>query len=236
MVVHVEMHDRAAHAGSIAAYYRLRKKVFHDELRWAVTVDGDEERDVLDDLPCTYALAHDGAGRLTAGVRLIPTTQMTLLDLAFDGLVPDAFSFRSPTIWELSRYCVDHDAETGRMPTGMGLSTLRLTLANVAYARANGITHFIAVTDERIYELTRQFNLGMELLARSEIDGCRIVCGLFAIDERAMAMAERMRPLANGVTPAAPPFDTDAMSRARAPEASPADRGKAEPTRRSPQA
>ncbi|MFZ2100053.1 MAG: acyl-homoserine-lactone synthase [Oricola sp.] len=239
MIVHIEMHDRENHAGAIAEYYRLRKKVFHDHLAWDVPVEGDQEKDLLDDLPCTYALSLGPDGAVDAGIRLIPTTQTTLLDLAFDGLVPDDFNFRSPTIWELSRYCVDHDMATDRLPAGLGLASLQLTIANVDYARRNGITHYIAVTEERIFELTKLFELGMELLARRVIDGCPVVCGLFSIDERALERAERMRPLAAGasaITRATPPSDTDATSHGPTPEALPAGRETTAPKKRSPPA
>jgi N-acyl-L-homoserine lactone synthetase len=241
MIIHVETHERHIRSGAVEEYFRLRKKVFHDRLGWEVPVHGDQERDPLDDLPCTYALSLDSTGVVNAGIRLIPTTQTTLLDLAFDGLVPDAVSFRSPTIWELSRYCVDHDLATDRMPTGLGLATLQLTLANLDYARRNGITHFIAVTEERVFELTNVFDLGAELLARQEIDGCRVVCTLFSIDERAMQLAEKFRPLAfpqAGTAPMAPPQPScrDATSHAPAPAASPEGRETRESTRQSPPA
>jgi len=237
MILHVEMHQRESHAEAVSRYFRLRKKVFHDRLGWDVPVCGDQERDPLDDLPCTYALSLGPGGAVEAGIRLIPTTQTTLLDLAFDGLVPDAVNFRSPTIWELSRYCVDHDLATDRMPAGLGLATLQLTLANLDYARRNGITHFLAVTEERVFEMTNVFDLGAELLARRTVGGCRVVCTLFTIDERAMRLAERFRLLAATALRAPPPPSCrDATSRAPAPAASPRAPGTPAPRRRSPPA
>lgn len=238
MVIHVEMHERDTRAEAVAQHFRLRKKVFHDQLGWNVPVHGDRERDPLDDLPCTYALSLGSDGAVNAGIRLIPTTQTTLLDLAFDGLVPDAVNFRSPTIWELSRYCVDHDLARDRLPAGLGLATLQLTLANFDYARRNGITHFIAVTEERVFELTNIFDLGVELLARRTIDGCRVVCTLFSIDERAMQLAERFRPFAPSDAAAPrvqpPPSCKGATSRAPERAASPEVRETAGSRRRSP--
>lgn len=240
MIIHVEMNEREIRAEAVAQYYRLRKKVFHDRLGWDVPVRGDQERDSLDELPCTYTLSLGSDGAVNAGIRLIPTTQTTLLDLAFDGLVPDAVNFRSPTIWELSRYCVDHDMARDRLPAGLGLATLQLALANLDYARRNGITHFLAVTEERVFEMTNVFDLGAELLARRTIDGCRIVCTLFSINERTMQLAERFRPLAatEAAAPKAPPRLSckGATSHDPAPAASPEARETAEPRRQSPPA
>jgi acyl homoserine lactone synthase len=241
VIVHVEMHDRETHAQALDDYFRLRKKVFHDTLGWDVPVIGELERDPLDDLPCTYALSLGPTGRVNAGIRLIPTTQTTLLDLAFDGLVPDAIQFRSPTIWELSRYCVNHEMATDRLPAGLALATLELTLANFDYARRNGITHFITVTEERIFELTNLFDLGGEPLARRMIDDCSVVCVLYPINERARKLAEKYRPFAAfagsaAITALQPPSCRDATSHAPAPAMSRPDRETSESTKQSPQA
>jgi N-acyl-L-homoserine lactone synthetase len=230
MIIHVETHDRLRHARELAGYFRLRKTVFHDRLGWNVTVQEDEERDVLDDLPCTYALSLDEGGAVNAGARLIPTTQTTLLDLAFDGLVPEGISFRAPTIWEVSRLCIDDRYAGERLSAGLAMANLELALANFDYARRNGITHYLTVTEQRVYELTQVFDLGVELLGRQTIDGCAVVCGLIAIDDRSLAAAERMRPL----TRARPLSGKDATSHGLAPAVPRPGRGTSEPTRRSP--
>jgi N-acyl-L-homoserine lactone synthetase len=216
MIIHVETHEREKYAAELAAYFRLRKTVFHDRLGWNVPVEGDQERDLLDDQPNTYALSLTANGSVNAGIRLIPTTQTTLLELAFDGLIPDACNFRSPTIWELSRFCVDHGIGKGRLPSGLDRATLELTIANVDYARRNGITHYLAVTEERVFELSRQFSAAVEVLGRQTIDGCNVVCGLLTVDAHARKAADQVRPFAGGVaafTPEPQPSGTNATSR-----------------------
>jgi N-acyl-L-homoserine lactone synthetase len=217
MIIHVETHQRARHAELVEAYFRLRKEVFCDRLKWDVPVSGDFERDVLDDHPCTYALSVDAAGNLSAGIRLIPTTQTTLLEIAFDGLIPPEYNFRSPTIWELSRFCVDQQSPAGRLPAGLDKATLALTLANFDYARRNGITHYLTVTEGRMLRLTQQFGVPAELLGQRTIEGCEVVCGLIPVNAETAALARRMRPFVERfdaddqtVTCTAPPCDKDA--------------------------
>ncbi len=243
MIVHIESGQREEYADLLAAYFRLRKTVFRDQLGWNVPVCGDHERDILDDLPCTYALSVGGDGTLNAGIRLIPTTQTTLLELAFDGLVPPQYNFRSPTIWELSRFCVNRDGPVGRLPAGLDFETLALTIANFDYARRNGITHYLTVTEERMIRLTSQFGVLTERLGGRVIDGCDVVCGLIPIDAQTTRLADRMRPFverairsADPVMPAQPPSDTNATSHGRAPEASPTAREKAVVPTEEPQA
>lgn len=195
MLLLVEPRDRARHATEISGYYRLRKKVFFDRLRWDVPVVDDEEHDILDEAPCTYILSVNTGNRVEAGLRLIPTTQTTLLEMAFDGLVPDAMSFKSPTIWEISRLCVDDDPLIGTLPGGINRATLSLVIAGFDYAWTNGITHYLTVTEERMLDLTRLSGLNVETLGRMTTFDCRIVCGLFAITPETRHVADRMRAL-----------------------------------------
>ncbi|TCD15223.1 acyl-homoserine-lactone synthase [Oricola cellulosilytica] len=198
MIVYVETPERERHARLVDDYFQLRKRVFHDEMGWNVRVTGELERDVLDEHPCTYGLSVDAGGRLNAGIRLIPTTQMTLLELAFDGLVPDRLSFRSPTIWEVSRFCIDRTAPGGWVSAGLDRAALELMLANFGYARRNGITHYLAVTEERMLRLAGQFGIPVDVLGRQQIEGCDVVCGLIPVNSQTATMARKMQPLVEG--------------------------------------
>ena len=233
MVIHIETRQRAEHAALLESYFRLRKKVFHDRLGWDVPVTGDVERDILDDKPCTYALSVGNDGNVNAGIRLIPTTQTTLLKLAFDGLVPPECDFFSPAIWELSRFCVDRDRPSGRLPAGLDFETLALTIANFDYARRNGITHYVTVTEERMLRLTRQFGVPAELLGRRILEGCDVVCGLIPVNAETARLAGRMRSFLERhgstnapVIQAGQLSGRDARSHVRAPAGSPAAPGK----------
>lgn len=198
MIVYVETPERERYARLINDYFQLRKRVFHNEMGWSVRVTDGLERDALDEEPCTYALCVDARGRLHAGIRLIPTTQMTLLELAFDGLVPDRLSFTSPTIWEVSRFCVDRNTPAGRVSAGLDRAALELMLANFDYARRNGITHYLAVTEERMLRLAGQFGIPVDLIGRQKIDGGDVVCGLIPVNSETATIARKMRPIVEG--------------------------------------
>lgn len=228
MIIHVESHERAGHAREMAGYFRLRGTAFHGCLGWHGYFDADQQRDELDDLPCTYCLSIDDDGAVYGGARLIPTTQTTFLDLAFDGLVPQAMSFRSPTVWEISRLCIAIDSVESRLPSPIR----EISLANLDYARRNGITHFLTVTDQYLFDLTRQLGFGVTLLDRQLVDGSPVVCGLIAIDGRTLAAAKRIRQF----TQAPRPSCRDATSHVPEPAASRSARETPGSTTRSPQA
>jgi N-acyl-L-homoserine lactone synthetase len=127
------------------------------------------------------------------GARLIPTTQMTLLERFFGGLVPDNMSFRSPTVWESSRFCVDHDLAETRMSSGGKRATIALGIGNLDYAMANGITHFVTVIEERMYELSRNYGTDQSLLSNQTIEGANVICALIPVNERNIELANKMR-------------------------------------------
>lgn len=195
MIIHVEERDRARYADELHQYFKLRKKVFYDELNWDVIADGEIERDLLDDAPCTYTLYLGDDGTVQGGARLIPTTQTTLLEMAFDGLVPEDISFRSPTIWESSRYCVNHEAAKSRMSSGAKRATLGISIGNVDYALANGITHYIAVVEARLFRFSQNYNADVEILGEKKIGDCDVICALYTMSEKTLDTIKYLRPM-----------------------------------------
>lgn len=194
-LIHVESKDRKAHSGLLRQYFQLRKRVFHDRLAWDVEVYGDEERDPLDEAPCTYTLVANEAGRLVGGARLIPTTQTTLLDFAFDGLVPGIAQFRSPTIWESSRYCVDEDSFRERLSSGAKKANLAISVGNYDYAVKNGITNYIAVMERRLYQFSKNYLPSLVSLGQQQINGDDVFCGLFNIEPETEKVVEQLRSM-----------------------------------------
>lgn len=195
MIHYIEEVDRADSAQLLESYFRLRKKVFADELKWKVRVVGDLERDELDDQPCVYVIVTDNDNVLIAGARLIPTAQVTLLSMAFDGLVPHYANIVSPTTWESSRYCVDRNAARMRVKSGLRKSTAELSIGTIQYAKKNGIKEIIAVCEERLYALSKTIFPKAEEIGRMEIDDDIVICARWPVDEECIAVAELYRKL-----------------------------------------
>ena len=80
MFILVQAHQYTRYKPLMDQAFRLRKRVFHDQLGWAVTIDGDCERDEYDALRPAYLMwCNDRADRLYGTLRLMPTTGPTLL-------------------------------------------------------------------------------------------------------------------------------------------------------------
>lgn len=106
----------------VAAYFRLRKAVFVDELRWDLYAQNLAEFEQYDHLGATYVIAEDSrSGEVLGGARLLPTAgqgsiytgrvqySYMIRDAGrglLDGLTVD-LSLREapvdPTVWELTR-------------------------------------------------------------------------------------------------------------------------------------
>ena len=82
--------SRKQYPQDIDAMFRLRKRVFHDLLKWDVSVRGDWEIDHYDDANPLYVLSYsDQTGRLRGSLRLLPTLGPNMLDDTFPILLGD---------------------------------------------------------------------------------------------------------------------------------------------------
>ena len=133
MILYVEMSDRNSHRHLIEQYFRLRKRVFCDELKWVDPVSEDMEYDDFDFMYNIYILhVDDCTGEVTGGVRLMPTTGPTLMHTVWADMLPDRDDFRSPAIWEATRFCADALASSRKSNLANRI-TLALTLAVIDF-------------------------------------------------------------------------------------------------------
>lgn len=69
--------------GEIDAMFKLRKRVFHDFLKWDVSVRDEWEIDNYDTANPLYVLSYSDDGRLRGSLRLLPTLGPNMLDDTF---------------------------------------------------------------------------------------------------------------------------------------------------------
>lgn len=181
MILYVEMSDRNSHREQIEQYFRLRKRIFCDQLKWVTPVTPDMEYDDFDFMYNIYILhIDDHTGEVTGGVRLMPTTGPTLMHTVWADMLPDRDDFRSPAIWEATRFCADASASSRKSNLANRI-TLALTLAVIDFAQANGISHIIAVCESKFFDMTNAYCGEADVISR-RIDehGTDICCGLWS--------------------------------------------------------
>lgn len=86
--------------------YRMRKRVFADEMQWDVTVVDGMEFDQFDRPDTAYVL-HLIDGEVACHWRFLPTTGPYMLSEVFPQHAPGGVIPRDPKIWELSRFAME---------------------------------------------------------------------------------------------------------------------------------
>lgn len=170
--------------------FRLRKRVFFDQLAWHVEVDGDLEVDRYDALNPVYLLwASEDRSKLYASIRLMPTTGPTLLYDVFRSSFPDEAGLSAPGIWEGTRACVDAEALQEDFP---GLDAARafsmLVLASSECAFAHGIHTIVSNYEPQVLRIYRRAGAEFSEHGRAQGFGrAPVCCGTLAISADSIA-------------------------------------------------
>lgn len=142
---------------SLADMFRLRKKVFHDLLKWDVLVQGDFEMDHYDDANPIYVMSYDDkSGRLRGALRLLPTLGPNMLDDTFPILLDSQPEIRSAAIWESSRFCIDPDISLDRSSNQVSVAAAELMCGVGELGLASGLSHIVTVTDVFLERMFRR--------------------------------------------------------------------------------
>lgn len=181
MIIYITPKDRHRHRERLDQYFRLRHRVFCEQLGWVGgTADG-RETDRFDSMFNVYVLhADDETGRITGGVRLMPTTGATLLHTVWPDMLPHKDDFRSPNIWEATRFCVDEKASS-RKANLLNRATLSLSLAVADFGHANGISNVVAVCEHYFFNMAGAYGPQAEIIStKTDENGLEISCGMWS--------------------------------------------------------
>jgi N-acyl-L-homoserine lactone synthetase len=182
MIVYIEAAERQKNQQRIFEYFKLRRKVFCDHLRWVEPRPDGLERDAFDEMDNVYILNVDEyQGNVTGGVRLMPTTGPTLIHDVWRDMLPDPDDFRSPNIWEATRFCVDEASSASRKGSFVNRATLALSLAVMDFGAANGITHVIGVCERKFFDMASAYGADAEIIStKRDTNGVEIGCGIWS--------------------------------------------------------
>lgn len=189
----IENFQRDDHQELLDKMYRLRARVFFQELGWDVKVRDGREVDEYDEFNPVYLVWTDpGKSILFGSLRLLSTTGPTLLHDVFRRTFPENMSLSAPSIWEGTRLCVDQDALATHLPSvdsKRGFCLMLLALCETALKNqiATLISNFEPPT-KRLYKIA---GAPLSFLGCADGYGRRPVCaGSFEVSQ---ATLERMR-------------------------------------------
>jgi acyl homoserine lactone synthase len=154
--------------------FRDRAAQFVKRLGWEITVnEAGEERDQYDVLNPTYVIWENRDGSHGGSMRFLPTTGRTMVEEHFLDLT-DGVSFRSPKIWECTRFCLSPGAGAHVAPA--------LMLGGLELGLGHGLTKAIGVFDARMTRIYRRLGWPPEILGTSGSGKEAISAGLWDFD------------------------------------------------------
>jgi acyl homoserine lactone synthase len=185
MIVVIEQHNSHKYVDLMKKMFRLRARVFRDQLGWDVHVADGMERDRYDDEAAVYLIyTDDDSMEVKGSLRLLPTTGPTLLANIFSDTLPAAVHLSAPTIWECTRFCLDQTilGSGHRKKQLIASAVLIAALGDVAM-RA-GIESIIGNFDSTMVRLYRRIGCEVEILGSTQRYGRPVYLGLFSISDR----------------------------------------------------
>lgn len=183
----VQADQYAANAELLDQMFRLRKRVFKDQLDWDVPVEGECERDGYDAMKPAYILwTDDERTTLYGSLRLMPTTGPTLLYDVFRRTFPDAIDLAAPGIWEGTRMCMDEVALERDMPdVDPGRAFCLMLLALCEVAMAHGVHTMISNYEPHMARIYKKAGAELDQLGKADGYGKRpVCCGAFEVSDR----------------------------------------------------
>ncbi|QRY68919.1 autoinducer synthase [Ensifer sp. PDNC004] len=145
--------------------FRLRKRVFHDFLKWDVQTEGEWEIDNYDQANPLYVLSYAPDGRLRGSLRLLPTLGPNMLDDTFPILLGDNPEIRSASVWESSRFCIEPEISQDRASNQVTVAAAELMCGVGELGLASGISHIVTVTDVFLERMFRRMGCPGERIA-----------------------------------------------------------------------
>jgi acyl homoserine lactone synthase len=185
---------RERHPTLIDEMHRLRRSVFHERLKWQVTVINQWEIDGYDALDPLYVLSLDENDHVIGGLRLLPTTGFNMLNDTFPQLLPDGARIQSPLIWESSRFTVRMTGDMRVDAPTISRATAELGLALNEIGKEAGLTHIVTVYDRAMHRMLTRVGCAGEPLGPSQcIGGVETYAVLYEVgpewDARVRALA-----------------------------------------------
>lgn len=201
MIRLIQGSDKLLYPIQIDEMHRIRAAVFSDRLGWDVKVENGWEIDRFDDDNPLYLLSIDPAnGRVRGSLRLLPTTGPNMLRDVFSCLLPPGETLESPLVWESTRFCVHHDYEAERTPSGLNVATCELLAGIVEVGLKAGLQFVVSVYDARMARILKHAGCPAEVIGTPQrIGKVMTYAGLFEISAAMLASIHKASGLASFV-------------------------------------
>lgn len=167
--------------------FRARAAVFHHRLNWNVSLRDEWEIDRYDDEEDpVYLVTTSQTGSLTGSLRLLPTMGPTLLGNEFAHFFDEPLSFKSPTTWECTRFCIHPVSDDLQRQVA---SELLISLCELALKC--GVERIVGLYDEHMPRVYRRIGWSPSPLAVSNPNFGRLTIGVWGVSVGALNAMKR---------------------------------------------
>jgi acyl homoserine lactone synthase len=173
--------------------HRLRKRVFHDRMKWPVTVDAMGLETDQFDLPETiYLLALNDDKRVIGTWRMLPTTGSNMIRDIWPQFLESLPMPNDPFVWEVSRFAIDQpESNSEKHINQINYATAELFCGLTELCLYSGIRQIYTLYDMRIARLLKRLDCAPARVSeRLRIDNIQVEIGCFDTN---MSMLTRLR-------------------------------------------
>lgn len=174
----IQANENNDNSDMMQAAFRLRKKVFADQLNWDVPVHGDQEFDEYDTDSARYLIwCSPDRENLYGLIRLLPTSGPTLLYDVFGATHDYAPELVAEDIFEGTRMCIDEELVARDFPNlapGAGFNLLFLALCEAGMAL--GVRRMVSNFEPAMSRVYRRAGLDYDMHGKAGGYGKRPVC------------------------------------------------------------
>jgi len=138
--------ERIYDHNTLFSMFRFRHKIFHDRLKWDVNSLHGMEFDEFDLLNPYHMIATDENNHVEACWRIMPTTGPYMLKDTFSQLLRNDAAPQQDNIWELSRFAVAPNDNSGSAQAILNELTYKMFQQSYTFATRMGISSYVTVT------------------------------------------------------------------------------------------
>lgn len=194
MFTTVQPHELKSSSLLMSDVFRLRKKVFSDQLGWDVPVQGNMERDAYDDIGASYLVwCSDDRSTLYGLVRLMPTEGPTLLHDVFHATHGRNPELCGAGVWEGTRMCLDDALIARDFPDLNAVQAFNLLFVALCEAAlAHNIRRLVSNFEPSMSRVYRRAGLSFQIHGRADGYGAKpVYCASFEVSENTLDKMRR---------------------------------------------
>lgn len=194
MILIVTPDNKHRYTAQMHQYFRIRKQIFADQLKWDVAIHNDMEIDRFDDMNAIYILSLDHNGDVAGGLRQMWSDGPTLTRDVFLDMIENPQAVFGPDVWETTRFAIRPADKDIRFTSGVNRVAVELCAASLETGMQYGIRKHIAVCEERVIRLTRAFAIPCDVLGRKTTpEGEDILCVAWDVSAESLARLDWAR-------------------------------------------